>query len=486
MELGILTENVIEHDCHGCNQSVSFIKKRYKGKKYCSTCYARIFQKRLCPSCGDFARLPMDDEQAICNECIKKQPCIRCNQSNKPIGKLTEYGVVCNSCSVYFRPIKPCERCGTPSQKLTRISRFNDDLRVCPKCSTRDYETCPSCQKYRLLESDTSGKRMCKKCRDKPQKSCKACHCMIAAGCADLCDDCYWHKNLWNKFDQNQKAFESSDLKKQYEDYTDWLEKKVGSHKAALYINKHTHFFLKTEIDWNQSVPTSKQLLARLRSSGLRKFELVMQWLKEVHDIQIDIDNKKNCSERDQMEKIVQGILQPSLAYDVVLEYKNKLEEKIKRGDTSIRSARLAVKPAVALMVSMGEESAQLPNLEHVKAYLADYSGQAAALTGFINFLNENYSTSIDYLKLKKSDFLKTKRKQKLEREIISLTQADLSKSEDLISWVRNGLRYFHQLSYIDSKKVKKEMVIEIDGGLAVVLNERSYWLPRSGRLKNK
>ena len=89
-------------------------------------------------------------------------------------------------------------------------------------------------------------------------------------------------------------------------------------------------------------------------------------------------------------------------------------------------------------------------------------------------------------LSFKKSDFLKTKRKQKLEREIISLTQTDLSKSEDLISWVRNGLRYFHQLSYIDSKKVKKEMVMEIDGGLAVVLNERSYWLPKSGRLQNK
>ncbi|XMC85104.1 transposase, partial [Acinetobacter baumannii] len=59
-----------------------------------------------------------------------------------------------------------------PSQKLTRISRFNDDLRVCPKCATRDYETCPSCQKHRLLESDVSGQRTCKKCRDKPQKSC--------------------------------------------------------------------------------------------------------------------------------------------------------------------------------------------------------------------------------------------------------------------------------------------------------------------------
>lgn len=473
-------ENIIEHDCHGCKQSVVAIKKRYKGKKYCSTCYARIFKRRLCPSCGDFARLPRDDEQAVCIKCIKKQPCIRCNQSNKPIGTLTEYGVVCNSCSIYFRPVEPCERCGTPSQKLTRISRFNDDLRVCPKCATRDYETCPSCQKHRLLESDESGKRKCKKCRDNPQKSCRACHCMIAAGCADLCENCYWHKNLWNKFDKNSIAFESIYLKQQYESYLDWLEKKVGSHKAALYINKHTHFFLKTEMYWKNSVPTSIQLLTVLRSSGLRKFELVMQWFQDVHEITVDTNNKNTCSERDQMEKLVQSISQPSLAYDVVIEYKNKLEEKMKRGKTSIRSARLAVKPAVALMLSMGQENSQLPTLEHIKTYLSDYSGQAVALTGFINFLNENYGTSIDYLAFKKSDFLKTKCKQKLEKEIIALNKVDLSNSEELIDWVRKGLRYFHQLSYIDALKVKKDMVIEMNDGFTVNLNGQSYWLPKN------
>ncbi|MFH4159859.1 hypothetical protein, partial [Acinetobacter bereziniae] len=230
----------------------------------------------------------------------------------------------------------------------------------------------------------------------------------------------------------------------------------------------------------NQSVPTPKQLLVRLRSSGLRKSELVMQWLEEVHDIRIDMDNKKSCSERDQMEKLVQRILQPSLAYDVVLEYKNKLEEKIKRGETSIRSARLAVKPAVALMLSMEGESAQLPNLEHVKAYLAEYSGQAAALTGFINFLNENYGASIDYLKLKKSDFLKTKQKKKLEMELIALTQTDLNDSELILSWVRNGLRYFHQLPYIDALKIKTEMITEIEDGFTVVLNGQYYWLPKT------
>jgi len=303
---------------------------------------------------------------------------------------------------------------------------------------------------------------------------------MIAAGCADLCDDCYWHQNLWNKFDQNQKVFESSYLKQQYENYTGWLEKKVGSHKAALYINKHIHFFMKTEIDWNQSVPTPKQLLVRLRSSGLRKFELVMQWLEEVHDIRIDTDNKKSCSERDQMEKLVQHILQPSLAYDVVLEYKNKLEEKIKRGDTSIRSARLAVKTAVALMLSIEQEDIQLPNLEHIKAYLSDYSGQAAALTGFINFLNENYGTSIDYLTLKKSEFLNVKRKLKLENKIAELTHTNLANSNDMVSWVRSGLRYFHQLPYVDAVKVKAEMVREVDDGYEIELKGQSYWLPKN------
>ena len=97
-----MTEVIAEQVCNGCEKSVPQIKKRYMGKKYCSTCYVRIFKKCLCPSCGLFARLPKHDDQAICNECIKKQPCIRCNLTNKPIGKLTEYGVVCNSCSVYL------------------------------------------------------------------------------------------------------------------------------------------------------------------------------------------------------------------------------------------------------------------------------------------------------------------------------------------------------------------------------------------------
>lgn len=472
-----MTEVVDQH-CDSCGKCVVNIKKKYKGKKFCATCYARVFSKKLCLGCGAFARLPKNDDEARCNKCIKNQPCIRCNLSNKPIGKLTEYGPVCNSCAVYFRAIEPCERCGKPSQKLTRVTRFNDDLRVCPKCASRDYKTCPSCHKYRLLELTPNGLKVCKKCQDQPEKQCLNCEEIIAAGCGDLCDSCYWHKNLWFKVNQNSNLFESKYLKNIYVQYIEWLENKVGANKAALYINKHTHFFVQTESLWNDSVPTAHQLLAILRSSGLRKFELVVLWLHEHFGIQISVDKKNDVSEIDQLEKLIASLPQPSLGFETISAYKNQLENKISQGKTSIRSARLAIKPAVALVMHMNQGCAQLPRLKDVKLYLAEYSGQAAALTGYINFLNENYDTSIDYLALKKSDFLNQKRKENLERTIINLV--GLNDPKNVLEWVKAGLQYFHQLSYAETMKVQSEMILKEDNGITVLYRGQSYWLPKN------
>lgn len=475
-----MTEVAVDQHCDSCEKCVVSIKKKYKGKKFCATCYARIFIKRICLGCGVFARLPKNDDEARCNECIKKQPCIRCNLSNKPIGKLTEYGPVCNSCSVYFRVIEPCERCGKPSQKLTRVSRFNDDLRVCPKCASRDYETCPSCHKHRLLELNSNELKLCKKCKDQPEKQCLTCETVIAAGCGALCDSCYWHKNLWFKANQNSNLFESKYLKNIYEQYMEWLENKVGANKAALYISKHTHFFLQTESLWNDSVPTAYQFLTTLRSSGLRKFELVILWLHEQFAIEISVDKKNDVSEIDQLERLIASLPQLSLGFETISAYKNQLENKISRGKTSIRSARLAIKPAVALMMHMNQGCDQLPSLKDVKSYLAAYSGQAAALTGYINFLNENYETSIDYLSLKKSNFLSKKRKENLERKILTLTSLNLSDPKDVLEWVKVGLQYFHQLSYAETLVIKSEMILKENEGFTVLYQGKSFWLPKN------
>lgn len=471
------SEIITEQYCNGCDKTVINIKKRYKGKKYCSTCYARIFKKQVCPSCHEYTRLPRNDEQAICNTCIKKQPCIRCNQIGKPIGKLTEYGVVCNSCSVHFRAIEPCERCNTPSKILTRISRFNDDLRVCPKCATRDYETCPSCHKYRLLELNQNGHKICKKCNEQPLKNCTVCEVQIAGGCGSLCDECYWNKNLLAKLDRNKKLFENEFLKDKFSEYVEWMKNTLGTHRAALNINKHTEFFVITEDLWHVLVPTYINLLQLLRANGLRKYELVMRWLNENHNIIAESDLKNVCSEIDQMDNLIESLVDSSNAYRVVNNYKNKMLSKVKSGKTSIRSARLAIKPAVGLMQYVISAQKNLPEVVDVKAYLTEFSGQAAALTGFINFLNEQYSTTIDYPTIKKSSFIQDVCKKKLEQELLKMLS--LEQSIDAVSWVKKGLQFFHKMSYQETLKVKAEMVVEVEDGYNVLYKNQNYWLPK-------
>ena len=135
-----------------------------------------------------------------------------------------------------------------------------------------------------------------------------------------------------------------------------------------------------------------------------------MQWLDEIHEIRVISANKKDCSENDQSRALIESLPQSSLAFDIVSVYKQKLDEKIRQGKTSTRSVRLAIKPAVALMLLIDQKEQRLPDLKLIKAYLTEHSGQAAALTGFINFLNDQYDTNIDYISIKKSNFIKQRK----------------------------------------------------------------------------
>lgn len=175
--------------CDECGQSVKKIHKRYKEHGYCSSCYARTFVKRECPNCSLFARLPKKDRNAICTKCETQKSCVRCKISGKPIGKITIYGVVCASCSPYFRPKQPCEICGQLSHRLTRVKRFGDFLRRCERCARADHRTCPSRQHHRKL-SYLDGKELCNSCHTGELKLCIKCNKKIPIAYGQLCKQC--------------------------------------------------------------------------------------------------------------------------------------------------------------------------------------------------------------------------------------------------------------------------------------------------------
>ena len=305
--------------CDECGDAVEKIHRLYKQRNYCHKCYVRVFKKQDCPSCGKSSRLYKADNLAVCQQCETNRPCIRCQRIDYPIGKITEQGPVCNSCSVYFREFQACERCGVTSQRLSRISRFGDNLRVCPKCATRDYQTCQSCRRYRLIEQDVvSGKMLCKKCLTCPPLQCLTCQQQIPAGYGKYCELCTWRRILGNRIKELVNTLINPSLKGYFKDYMSWLDHEVGPHKAALLIRKHIHFFEKTSDLWRDQIPDNDSLLHRLRTSGLRKYELPIRWLVAVHHLHIDTQSKGHCSEFDQLRKLANSCPGSSLSAQIL------------------------------------------------------------------------------------------------------------------------------------------------------------------------
>ncbi|KQG98249.1 hypothetical protein APC57_03790 [Acinetobacter baumannii] len=466
------------YQCDECGRSVDKIHRIYKKNNFCHSCYIRVFKKRNCPACGKNARLNKYDSSAICQKCENNRPCIRCQCVDYCIGKITEHGPVCKSCSVYFRELQTCERCGALSQKLSRISRFEDNLRVCPKCATRDYRTCPSCQRYRLLEKNViSGQMYCKKCLNLPPHDCLTCEMKIPAGRGNYCEKCSWHQTLERKVGKLVNNLEDVNLREHFKNYTNWLEQRVGPHKAALFITKHIKFFEVTNDLWIEQIPVYCDFLGRLRSSGLRKYVLPIQWLTKLHDLKIDIQAKEFCSELDQLNKLKDICSETSSSTQILQEYYEVLMNRVSTGKISIRSARLAMKPASTLMIQISKSRFKLPRLWHIKHYISEHPGQAATLTGFITFLNQNYDTNLDFSFIKNSNFLKTAKKLKLEKEILKLIK-EAGVDFNLLIWVRVCLRYFHNLNIYDLKKIKLSMIKEVEDGYIVNYQNEIYWLP--------
>lgn len=463
--------------CYFCDREVHNYSKKYMGQGYCSTCAARLFASKPCSECGQLYKLPTADKNALCISCIKQSPCIRCNRIGRPIGKITKQGFVCNSCAVHYRKIELCERCQRPSQKLTKITRFNDNLRVCERCATRDYQTCSSCRKYRLLIAQDSGKLICKKCLTSPPAICKKCRINIPAGCGTFCCNCTWSKTLAKRVYEYSKELPNRNSLRYFRKYCVWLEQEIGPKKAALSLKNHLSFFIKTANLWHKNeTPSHQQLLQNLQVSNLKTFVLPIRWLKISFNFQIVITVKQFHSEQALIDNLIGKLKGNVEHFQLLKSYESQLANRLNSDRINIRSIRLAIKPASGLLLLCQHQGTRLPNTALTMSYLAQNPSHYAALTGFINFLNKNHETDIPYLQIKNSKFLSNKSKAKLEKEIMLMIAA--GNQTNILKWAKLCLRYFHTMNYHQVLKIKMNQVVIVQDGYEIQINNAIYWIP--------
>lgn len=146
-------------------------------------------------------------------------------------------------------------------------------------------------------------------------------------------------------------------------------------------------------------------------------------------------------------------------------------------GKTSIRSARLAMKPASALMLLVSQSRLDLPTMWHVKYYLFKSPGQASAIVGFLNFLNKNYDTNLDTSWVLDEKITEKSNMKKLEKQLLAIMKVP-EENFNALEWIKLGLMYFHNLDKSIFNHMDSINFRVLDDGFEVRLGDQQYWIP--------
>lgn len=446
--------------CDDCGRGMLKAHRVEAGRRFCGTCYQRVFERRQCPKCGVLNRLPKSDANALCRECVKDAPCARCGKIEYKIGKITAFGPVCNSCSVYFRPPKSVE---------VRAEQIDAQ-------PPSDRGTCQDCRRYRSLSTSPEGRRLCPACLTVGTIPCRCCGTDMPAGRGNSCEECYWKDTYFKRLRLDEAGLSSSQFVQLFRAFGMWLLEQVPAQKAALTIHGYFPFFYEVEKRWGE-IPSYSQLLIHFTAEGLRRVRLPMRWLSETAQVVVDAQEREDASDLRRIADIVASLPAETPAGLVLAAYSRELQSKAAAGRISIRTVRLALRPAASLMATCEENNFQLPGQAALDRYLLNAPGQKASITGFVSFMNSRHAENL----VIRVDEQKTQllRRRRLEAELVTLLEGDRRDEEFKAEWISISLAYFHGLPRRGAKGLKGMSVSsDSEGNFSVVLNGKTYWFP--------
>ena len=462
--------------CDECGALGVKIARKHKGLRYCQTCYKRLFKRRMCPGCENFAKLPVHLLSAVCRACERRMPCVRCRRVGRKIGKLTPDGPACNSCAPYFREPEPCEACGGPSARLSRKASLGHDLRVCERCARSDHGTCEACRRHRPLTESRERRKLCATCLEKGEISCPKCGQPMPAGFGKQCWTCYWTVLAETRVQTHCAAFSSPALREHFQAFGTCLIRKVGGHKAALTIHKYSKFFLEIERQW-QGIPDYETLLGHFSAAGLRRCLLPVRWMEENGLVTPDATLREADSDRRRIQAALDKFPEESPLRTILDGYCEHLTRRIKAEATSLRSVRLAISPAAHLLIFADLLGRMPPDQKALEGFLRQTPGQRAALSGFVSYLRTKHGMDIT---LPKHDSHRAgrERRRKLEAEMLTLMRQGGTDRESKRRYLCVALAYFHGLPLKAGQNLRGNDITADEKGMTVRINGGSHWVP--------
>jgi hypothetical protein len=339
-----------------------------------------------------------------------------------------------------------------------------------------DRGTCQDCRRHRSLSISPEGRKLCSLCLRDGLVPCPCCATDMPAGRGNACEDCYWKDTYMKRLRLDEAGLSSPQFVQMFHRFGMWLVEQVPAQKAALTIHGYFPLFYEMEKRWGK-VPSYAQLLNYFTADGLRRVRLPMRWLSETLQVVVDAKEREEASDLRRIAAIVASVPVGTPASQVLTTYNSELQSRIAVGRISIRTARLALRPAASLLASCEKSGFQLPGQDALDSYLLNTPGQIASIFGFISFLNSQYATNL-VVRVDDRKAVARRRKQ-LEVEMIKLLDERQRDDAFEAEWISISLAYFHGLPRRVGKKSKHfSLSTDADGNFSIFLNGNTYFVP--------
>lgn len=448
------------------------------GVRYCQSCYSKEFKRLLCGGCGMFKRLLASADSPRCQPCVVAQPCVRCRKTGRPVGVMTPTGPACNACRTYFVALQPCEICGTTSRRLSAHATEEGLKKACPRCAREGHHTCVACRRHRPCVQDGDGAWRCKSCIEQGLVPCGACFQSMPAGYGKRCQACYWRARCEHQASQLVELMTRHNVRNAFLEFVAWLLKEErGMQRRTRRLREQAEFFVALDRLDDQRW-TGQFLLEHFGTAALRRYELPVRWLKECRGAALSNEDKSREADLRRIREAVASLAPNTVARRVAEGFGARLLERCKAESLSARSARLAMRPAIALLQEEDPCGARLPGQSALDRYLARVPGQRAAISTFLGHLNSQHDLDLRLPPKHAPDSAAARRG--LEKQIAALVLRQGRHGDLLGRWVPLALRYFHRLSASEAKAVAAGSAV-VEGnnaGLEVHWEGRVYWLP--------
>lgn len=449
--------------CDQCKQYSDHFPRRYRGKRFCGSCYCYFFIKRECSECHQTKRIHRAEKRPLCYHCYSKvTPCARCGRVGRPVGKCIETGILCNSCANAFRPEGKCSLCG----RIATVSigkKFGIETPICDTCRTRLHSKCPGCSTRGALYETASGVSLCYRCANNITSYCKYCHKPTKGSEKSCCKECYSIRVNDKRTEVNAASFSAPEYEKLFRNFVGWLTNSVGPERAAQTQNRYAEFFSAIQhapVDWQCDVI----YLATIDGGFLRKSSKPRQYLESI-GLQFDAIALKDAMDLRTINNNLFSIRENcgnEFRAQVDSFFDNRLKE-YRDGETKMLTIRLESSAVTRLF----EYFVKLKDLDiSLRAISAASPGLRCTLGAFLRFLSTSHNVRLT--------FPEAEIEQRLVHLVRSFRGREVS-SRHLILYGHLCMAVFHSLEM----NPNNHLDISIAGdGFNVLLGGQNYWIP--------